>query len=56
MLAVLWFDTEDFVNPETDDAPLRIAKLMEKHGIRVVFKIVGEKLRALKRNGREDVI
>ncbi len=56
VLAVLWFDTEDFVNPETDDSPLRIAKLMEKHGIRVVFKIVGEKLRALKRNGREDVI
>ncbi len=56
VLAVLWFDTEDFVNPETDDAPLRIARLMEKHGIRVVFKVVGEKLRALKRNGRGDVI
>lgn len=56
VLAILWFDTEDFVNHETDDAPLRIAKVMEKHGVRVVFKIVGEKLRALKRNGRDDVV
>jgi hypothetical protein len=53
---VLWFDTEDFVNLETDEIPLRIAKIMEKHDVRVVFKIVGEKLRALKRNRRNDVI
>ncbi|MDA4111548.1 MAG: hypothetical protein OK439_03355 [Thaumarchaeota archaeon] len=56
VLAVLWFDTEDFVNPETDDAPLRIANLMEKNGVRVVFKIVGEKLRALKDHKRTDVL
>jgi hypothetical protein len=54
--AIFWFDTEDFVNPETDDAPLRIAKIMERHGVKVVFKIVGEKLRALKKNKRNDVI
>jgi hypothetical protein len=53
---ILWFDTEDFVNPETDDMPMRIAKIMERHDIKVVFKIVGEKLRALKKNRRNDVI
>jgi hypothetical protein len=54
--AILWFDVEDFINPETDDMPLRIAKIMSKHRVKVVFKIVGEKLRTLKRHGRKDVI
>ncbi len=56
VLVVLWFDTEDFVNPESDEIPLRIANMMEKHGIKVVFKIVGEKLRGLRKRNRTDVI
>ena len=35
---------------------MKICEIMEKHDIKVTFKIVGEKLRALKANGRSDVI
>src|SRR6202030_4309297 len=55
-LAIVWFDIEDFISSETDGAPLRIAEMMKKHGIRVTFRFVGEKLRELKRNDRKDVI
>ena len=56
VFAILWFDTEDFITPESDDIPRRIALLMSKHRVRVVFKIVGEKLRVLKKRGRSDVL
>jgi hypothetical protein len=51
-----WFDTEDYVTPETDDALLRLAQILTKNGIRGTFKLVGEKLRMLERRGRNDVI
>src|ERR1700730_14708907 len=56
LLIALWFDTEDFINSESDDIPLKICEIMERHNVKVTFKIVGEKLRALKANGRKDVI
>lgn len=51
-----WFDTEDYVTPETDDALLRIAQILTRTGIRATFKLVGEKLRQMERRGRQDVI
>lgn len=53
---LLWFDTEDFVEPASDDAALRLATDLEKMGIRATFKIVGEKARVLESRGRADVI
>lgn len=53
---VLWFDTEDYVEPQADDAALRIATDLEKLGVRATFKVVGEKARALESRGRTDVI
>jgi hypothetical protein len=53
---VLWFDTEDYILPASDDAALRIASFLSDHGLRATFKIVGEKARALKQRGRGDVI
>ena len=53
---VLWFDTEDFVTPESDDAAKRLAELLSLNGVRGTFKLVGEKVRALERRGRYDVI
>jgi len=53
---VFWFDTEDYVTPEADDAAKRLAEILEEKGARGVFKIVGEKLRAIERRGRQDVI
>src|SRR5436309_4734354 len=53
---VLWFDTEDYVEPAADDAALRIANDLTAAGVRATFKVVGEKARTLERRGRTDVI
>src|SRR5260370_1070696 len=53
---VLWFDTEDYILPASDDAALRVAELLTKENIRATFKVVGEKARTLERRGRTDVI
>ncbi len=53
---VLWFDTEDYIEPAADDAALRIATDLENLGVRATFKVVGEKARVLEARGRHDVI
>src|SRR6185312_12246571 len=40
---VLWFDTEDYLLPASDDAALRVADFLSQEKIRATFKIVGEK-------------
>jgi peptidoglycan/xylan/chitin deacetylase (PgdA/CDA1 family) len=53
---VLWFDTEDYILPQSDDAAKRIAEILSRQGVRATFKVVGEKGRTLERRGRRDVI
>ncbi|MDB6037036.1 MAG: hypothetical protein JWM99_877 [Verrucomicrobiales bacterium] len=53
---ILWFDTEDYLLPASDDAAKRLAELLTERGIRATFKVVGEKARTLERRGRGDVI
>src|SRR5262245_11041653 len=53
---VLWFDTEDYIEPAADDAALRIAKDLTAEGVRATFKVVGEKARVLQSRGRRDAI
>lgn len=53
---VLWFDTEDYIEPASDDAALRIANDLTAEGVRATFKVVGEKARVLEARGRTDVI
>lgn len=53
---VLWFDTEDYIEPSSDNAALRIAKDLTAEGVRATFKVVGEKARVLEQRGRRDVI
>lgn len=52
----LWFDTEDYLLPQDDDATKRLAELLTRLGVRATFKIVGEKARVLEQRGRKDVI
>ncbi len=52
----LWFDTEDYILPQSDDAAKRLAVFLTEQGIRATFKVVGEKGRTLERRGRRDVI
>jgi hypothetical protein len=53
---ILWFDTEDYILPASDDAAKRVAEFLTKEHIRGTFKVVGEKARTLERRGRQDVI
>src|SRR5256884_187477 len=53
---VLWFDTEDYILPESDDAAKRLAAFLTEQGIQATFKVVGEKARTLERRHRTDVI
>ena len=39
---VLWFDTEDYIEPAADDAALRIANDLTAEGVHATFKVVGE--------------
>ena len=52
----LWFDTEDYVLPQSDDAAKRLAEMLTRLGIKATFKVVGEKARVLEQRGRKDVI
>ncbi len=52
----LWFDTEDYILPQSDDAAKRIAEMLTRMGVKATFKIVGEKARVLEQRGRKDVI
>jgi hypothetical protein len=52
----LWFDTEDYILPQDDDAAKRLAEMLTGLGVRATFKIVGEKARVLETRGRRDVI
>jgi hypothetical protein len=53
---ILWFDTEDYILPASDDAALRVADFLTNVKVRATFKVVGEKARTLERRGRKDVI
>jgi len=52
----LWFDTEDYMLPASDDSAKRLAELLTQKKIPATFKVVGEKARTLERRGRKDVI
>lgn len=52
----LWFDTEDYILPQDDDATKRLAEMLTKMDVRATFKIVGEKARVLEGRKRGDVI
>ena len=53
---VLWFDAEDYILPEDDDATRRLAEMLTRLGVKATFKVVGEKARVLEQRGRTDVI
>lgn len=53
---LLWFDTEDYITPQDDDACLRLAKDLSARSVPATFKIVAEKARVLKQRKRFDVI
>ena len=53
---LLWYDTEDYITPEADDALLALIEMMDARLIKGTFKIVGEKARVLKARERDDIL
>lgn len=53
---LLWFDVEDYIAPQSDDALLELLRLLSERGIPATMKFVGERVRALQRRGRRDVL
>ena len=56
MQMVFSFDTEDYVDPVSNDALLRLAEIHTRYNVPACFGIVGEKARFLRTCGRRDVI
>ena len=53
---LFWFDVEDYITPQADDALQRLIEAFDAQGVRATWKLVGEKLRVLERRGRGDII
>ncbi|MHB0878402.1 MAG: hypothetical protein ACYC5O_20390 [Anaerolineae bacterium] len=53
---LFWFDVEDCMVPQSDDAAKRLAWILERHGARGTMKLVGQKARVLEQRIRYDVI
>jgi hypothetical protein len=56
MRLIISFDTEDFTDPASNDVLLRICQTLTPRGVRASFGLLGEKARALRDQGRFDVI
>ncbi|NPV07821.1 MAG: hypothetical protein HPY83_07640 [Anaerolineae bacterium] len=54
--ACFWFDVEDYITPESDDALKALLRLFVQRGAPGTWKIVGEKYRTLCRRGRSDIL
>ena len=54
--AQFWFDTEDFITPEADDALLGLLTMLKARNVPTTFKIVAEKARMIERRKRYDII
>jgi len=54
--AYIWFDVEDYVTPESNDVPLKAINILKKYRVPVTMKLVGEKVRFMKEQKRQDVI
>jgi len=53
---LFWFDVEDYIGPETDEALKRLLAIFDAQGVRASWKLVGEKLRMMESRGRADII
>ena len=51
-----WFDVEDYITPASDAALDALLDLFLERGVRGTWKLVAEKLRALKQRGRADIL
>ena len=53
---LLWFDVEDYLTLESDDALLALLTMLEESGVRATLKFCTRKMEALHRRGRVDIL
>jgi hypothetical protein len=53
---LLWFDMDDYIQPQSDEMAKRLAIYLTQEGVPATVKIDGEEARQLKLRGRQDVI
>jgi len=54
--ACFWFDVEDYITPESDEALASLLRIFQERGATGTWKLVGEKYRVLRERGRSDII
>ena len=53
---LLWFDVEDYVTPETEEALYRLLKMLQESGVKTTLKLCVKKYEQLIQNGRADIL
>ena len=53
---LLWFDVEDYVTPESEDALYELLKMLKKSGVKATLKLCVKKYEQLLQNGRVDIL
>ena len=53
---LLWYDVEDYVTVESEEALLKLLELMHEYGVRATLKICTKKYEQLIQNGRTDIL
>jgi hypothetical protein len=53
---LFWFDVEDYLTPESDEALKGLLEVFEACGVQATWKMVAEKARVLQERGRSDII
>ena len=54
--ALFWFDVEDYLTAESDEALKGLLEIFEACGVQATWKMVAEKARVLEQRGRSDII
>ena len=53
---MLWFDVEDYITPQADDAFKEVLDMLDELGVRATVKFVTKKLETLQIRGRGDIL
>lgn len=53
---LFWFDVEDYITPESDEALKGLLEIFEGRGAQATWKLVGERARVLETRGRSDIV
>ena len=53
---LFWFDVEDYIEEQSDEALKGLLEVFEAHGVQATWKLVGEKARVLEERNRGNII